>query len=127
MTLEEVRDALGATEPDYVKLAQELGADVLPILKEVIASGDVRAASKAVYLAAMIKSPLSVDILLEAATQPQERIRVAVSAAALDLDLRDAARVLARSLKDMDGMVRAVATRSVEASTSLKALIKLFD
>lgn len=114
MTIEEIRDALGATEPDYPRLAAELGVDSLTQLKSLVLSDDVRIASKAVYLAAMIKGPMSAEILRAAAGLPNQRMRVAVGAAAADLDLKAGAELLGRLLKDADAGVRHIAMRSIE-------------
>lgn len=123
MTIEEIRDALGATEPDYPRLAAEFGAEALTHLRNLVLSGDARVATKAVYLVAMIKEPQSVEILQTAARLPNERIRVAVGAAAADLDIIAAARILAGLLKDADAGVRGIAKRTVDAGQGIKGLI----
>lgn len=123
MTIEEIRDALGATEPDYPRLAAEFGTEGLTHLRNLVLSDDARVATKAVYLVAMIKDPLSVEILQAAAKLPNDRMRVAVGAAAADLDIMAAARILARLLKDGDAGVRGIAMRSVDGVEAIKKAI----
>ena len=121
-TIESIRDALGATEPDYPRLASEFGVDGMALLKNLVESGDVAIATKAIYLATMIGGSEAIDILQRAAELPNERIRVAVSAAAADLDPVAAAAILATLMKDEDGIVRGVALRSIKARQAIKDL-----
>jgi hypothetical protein len=123
VTLDDIRDALGAPEPDYSRLAGELGANALPLLRQLVLSGDARIANKAIHLVAMIPSNMTESILQEAAKFPNERIRVAVSAAAASLEPQAAARVLTTLLQDSDSMVRKIAARSVEANHAIEQLI----
>lgn len=110
MTLEEVRDALGATEPDYPLIAREFGAAAIPFLRQLVVSDDRRIAAKAVYLAAMLNDTWSVQT---AATQASEYTRVAAAGAAPDLEPSEAVTILDKLWDDPDATVRGVAERIV--------------
>ena len=92
----------------------------MPLLKNLVESSDVAIATKAIYLATMIGGSEAIDILQRAAELPNKRIRVAVGAAAADLDPVAAAAILATLMKDADGIVRGVALRSIRARQAIK-------
>jgi HEAT repeats len=123
VTLDTIRDALGAPEPEYSRLAGEFGGDALPLLKQLSLSGDARIANRAIHLVSMIPSDMAESILQEAARFPNERIRVAVSAAAATLEPQQAARVLLTLLQDTNTVVRRIAARSVETNEAIEQII----
>ena len=57
ITMKDVRAQLDRDEPDY-KEAAMLGQDAIPYLSELVKGPDAMLASKAAYLASLIKSEL---------------------------------------------------------------------
>ena len=110
LTLADVQDALGAVEPEYPTLAAEFGAAAIPFLRQLAVSDDIRIATKAVHLAALLGDEQGVAA---AATQPYERVQIAAVAAATDLPVPAAGRILSRAAADPRPAVRAVAGRYI--------------
>ena len=62
ITMKDVRAWLDADEVDYEN-AKKLGSAAIPFLMELVQGGDLGLASKATYLASMIKSEQSAAVL----------------------------------------------------------------
>lgn len=114
LTLDDIRDALGATEPDYPRLVAEIGAEAIPFLRQLIVFEDRRVAAKAVYLGALLGD---VACVRTAAKQASEYLRVAAVGAAADLGPSEATTVLNMLSNDPDGLVRGVARRYMETTS----------
>ena len=124
VTIEKIRSFLDPEEPNYAE-AGKLGPAAIPLLLRLVKENDPLLASKATYLASLIESNESVEVLKLAASSPNDVVRVA--AAAGIKNLKDPPVSLAQSLlKDKDTGVRKVALRSIEIkpSLSLKPLIE---
>jgi len=112
-TMEQVRAVLDPEEPDYEKGAAELGPDAIPHLQALVRGDDAMLASKAAYLASLIKSDASADVVREAAQSNVETVRVAAAAAARNLPSTKASEVLEGLVTDADPGVRKVARDAV--------------
>jgi hypothetical protein len=112
-TMEQVRAVLDPDEPDYEKGAAELGPDAIPHLQALVKGDDPMLASKAAYLASLIKSDASADVVREAAGSNVETVRVAAAAAARNLPSAKASEVLEGLVADADPGVRKVARDAV--------------
>ncbi len=123
LTLGIVRDALEAEEPDYAMLAVDFGPPALPHLEQLTRSPDIRIAAKAVYLAAMIAGPLSASILQTAAQLSDPRMRIAATAAAIDLGAPAAREIWKLLLTDPDPGVKRLVLTSVAADRNISMLI----
>jgi HEAT repeat protein len=112
VTFEQVRRALSPDELNYRMIADELGADALPMLERIVGGTDTTLAAKATYLAGVIGGAGSVAAVEKAASSREPTIRIAAAAVAarLPTELRD--RLLVRLMKDEDSGVRKVAARS---------------
>jgi len=123
-TMEEVRAVLDPEEPDYQKGA-ELGPDAIPHLQALVNGDDAMLASKAAYLASLIKSDASADVVRDAAHSNVEAVRVAAAAGARNLPSTKASEVLEDLVGDADPGVRKVARDSVprRPSSRLAGLI----
>ena len=112
VTMKDVRAELDREEPKYEEAAR-LGSEALPFLEELVKGQDVMLASKAAYLASMIKGDRSAKILIEAASHPDAVVRVAAASGLRNLSEHDAGRVLDKLAADGDQGVRKVAVKSV--------------
>jgi hypothetical protein len=119
VTMNDVRAALDPEEPDYSKAAK-MGANALPHLEVLVSSGDTMLASKAAYLASLIKGSKSVDIVRAAARHDDPAVRVAAAAAASNLAASGASDVLVELVGDPDPGVRKVARAAVPGKPTSK-------
>lgn len=117
VTLEQVKQALSAIEPNYPELAR-LGPEALPHLRTLVAGADPGLASKAAYLASLIRDGSSAEIVAQAAGSRQVEVRVAAAAAAKNLPPPEASRLLTRLVGDTDVGVRKTALKSVPAAAT---------
>ena len=126
VTMKDVRAALDPEEPNYPKAAK-LGADALPHLEVLVSSGDTMLASKAAYLASLIKGAKSADIVRTAAQHDEPAVRVAAAAAASNLAASGASDVLVELVGDPDPGVRKVARAAVPGKPTAKLSKRLRD
>ena len=124
VSMDDVRAALDPEEPDYPKAAQ-LGPEALPHLEVLVNSGDTMLASKAAYLASLIKDAKAADIVGTAARSDDPAVRVAAAAAASNLAASGASAVLVDLVGDPDPGVRKVARASVPEKPTTKLAKKL--
>jgi HEAT repeat protein len=85
LTIEDIKNALSAEEPDYKALAEEFGSEAIPHLEKLAKMDDPLMASKAVYLSSAISDRRSVDILKDAAEDPKPEVRIAAASGASNL------------------------------------------
>lgn len=112
VTMKDVRTQLEPDEPDYGKAAQ-LGVDAIPYLKELVNGPDTMLASKAAYLASLIKTENSISVLENAASSPEPIVRVAVASGLRNLSEENANRVSNLLIEDRDAGVRKVTLKSI--------------
>jgi HEAT repeat protein len=112
ITMQQVLARLDTDEPDYAALAT-LGPEVVPHLATLVRSDDPGIAAKAAYLASMIDSDDSTDVVEAASTSPHETVRVAAAAGLRNLAPAKAVPAADRLLDDEDTGVRKQALRSV--------------
>lgn len=112
VNINSVHALLEPDEPDYVKAA-ELGPDAIPYLKQIIDGPDTMLASKAAYLASLIKSEKSVSVLEAAATSQEPIVRIAAASGLSNLSEKDADRLSDLFIEDKDVGVRKVTIKSV--------------
>jgi HEAT repeat protein len=122
--MEDVRAALDPEEPDYAE-AQKLGPEAAPHLKELVQGPDLGLASKAAYLASLIESEGSLEVLTIAATSAEPVLRVAAASAIRNLPERDAERVMDLVMEDKDAGVRKVTLRSAAQLRSPRLAAKI--
>jgi len=124
ITMKDVRAALDPEEPDYGEAAK-LGSGALPHLEALVSSGDPMLASKATYLASLIKDAKSAAIVEKAARSDDPVVRVAAATAASNLSASSASAVLLDLVTDPDPGVRKVARRAVPDKATGKLAEKL--
>jgi HEAT repeat protein len=122
--MENVRAALDPDEPDYEEAAK-LGPEALLHLEVLVSSADSMLASKATFLASLIKDAKSAEIVEKAARSDDPAVRVAAAAAATNLAASRASAVLLDLVSDPDPGVRKVARASVPEKPSAKLMEKL--
>ena len=125
VTMKDVRAALDPEEPDYEKAAK-LGREALPHLKVLVSTDDnPLLASKATFLASLIKDTKSAEIVERAARSNDPTVRVAAATAASNLPVAGASAVLHELITDPDAGVRKVARKAVPTKPSPKLAEKL--
>ena len=124
ITMQAVRAWLDADEVDYAN-AKKLGSAAIPFLMELVQGGDLGLASKATYLASLIKSKQSADVLEAAAARDEPVVRVAAASCIRNLSQTRAEHMLDRMIDDPDVGIRKVALTSAVNLTSPKVAAKL--
>jgi HEAT repeat protein len=112
ITMKDVRAWLDPEEPNYAGAARSLGPAALPFLLELVRGGDLGLASKATYLASLIKSDKSVEVLEAAAATNEPILRVQAAAGLQNLKPAHAERVLNTLKSDPDPGVRKVMVKA---------------
>lgn len=125
VTMKDVRAQLDREEPDYEE-ASRLGPDAVPYLSELVNGPDAMLASKAAYLASLIKSERSNSVLEKAIRSPEPIIRIAAASGIRNLSEQDASKILDLFVEDKDLGVRKVALKSISGfkSPTLAAKVK---
>lgn len=122
---EQVQTALEAEEPDYKKIANELGTPALPYLERIIVSSNSMLASKATYLAGMIGGEQSIPVIERAARNANVRVRIAAAATTRNLPPEAASVILLTMIDDADIGVRKTALTSVPDKASLGLMARV--
>jgi HEAT repeat protein len=120
ITMQQVLARLDTDEPEYAALAT-LGPEVVPHLAVLVRGDDPGLASKAAYLASMIDTDDSTNVVEAAAASSHENVRVAAAAGLRNLAPAKAAPAAERLLDDADVGVRKQALRAV-ADLGISAL-----
>lgn len=124
ITMQDVRAWLDADEVDYPR-AKRLGSAAIPFLMELVQGGDLGLASKATYLASLIKSGQSAAVLERAAARNEPVLRVAAAAGIRNLPEVQAERVLDLLRNDPDAGIRKVMLKSADRFRSPQVAAKL--
>jgi hypothetical protein len=125
VTMKQVRAHLDPDEPDYAAAAQ-LGPGAIPHLKQLVQGADPMLASKAAYLASLIQSGQSADVLELAARSSHDEVRVAAAAGLRNLS-QVPGPLLDNLLKDLDPGVRKVTLHSLAAKPVAGVKTKVED
>ncbi len=125
VTFEQVRAALDPEEPAYNKAATTLGPKALPHLARLITGDHAMLASKAAYLAGLIGTDQSVEVLQKAVRSGDVRVRLAAAAAAGKLAADAASAVLIHLVDDADVGVQKIALKSVPDTASVALLARI--
>jgi HEAT repeat protein len=112
LAIETVRAELDPDEPDYSKAAK-LGPDAIPYLQEILEGSDAMLASKATYLASLIRGEESIALLEAAAKNREPIIRIAAASGLRNLSEQDVTRVSDLLIEDKDVGVRKVTLKSI--------------
>lgn len=121
-TMKTIRKALDPEEPNYVE-AQKIGPGALPHLKKLVEGDDILLAAKATYLAGLIGTKESVEILNLASRNTIPEIRIAAAASVHNITQRDAAnQILLRLLSDKDWGVCRIALKSTGPWVNLELI-----
>jgi HEAT repeat protein len=110
-TMEDVLAVLTQDEVDYSR-AQQLGSEAVPFLDQLVRGEDLNLASKAAYLASMIESDQSTEVLAAAAARPEPVVRVAAASGIRNLSDANAERMIEHLQDDADPGVRKVLVSS---------------
>lgn len=124
VTLEQVLQVLSPEEPDYSG-AERLGSEALSHLIALVTGSDPMLASKAAYLASLIKSDQSADVLRVAAQSQDPIVRVAAAAGVRNLNLIAADQISLMLLDDADVGVRKVVLKSLPTQVTPQLRVKL--
>lgn len=124
ITMKDVRAHLDPEEVNYSR-ARRLGSGAIPFLMELVRGGDLRLASKAAYLASLISSDQSMEVLEAAAASPEAVVRVAAASGMRNLSGMNAERLLDLVKDDSDAGVRKVAVQSISRFKSPQLAAKV--
>lgn len=124
VTMKDVRAALDPDEVDYAK-AKSLGAAAMPFLMELVQGGDLGLASKATYLASLIKSEQTVAVLEAAAARNEPVLKAAAASGIRNLSVAHADRMLGLLKDDPDVGIRKVALQSAAKFKSPTIVAKI--
>jgi len=113
ITLKQVKNLLSPDEPDYDKAAK-IGQEALPHLKKIIKGKNAMMASKAAYLACMIQSKKTIDVISIAAKSLDPIVRVSVAGGSINLHVKGVEKILQSLLKDKDESVRNKAKKTMK-------------
>ena len=112
ITMQQVLMRLDTDEPDYAALSS-LGPEAMPHLAVLVRGEDPGIAAKAAYLASLIESDETSEVMAAAAASPHETVRVAAAAGLRNLAPAQAAPTAERLLDDRDAGVRKQALKAV--------------
>jgi HEAT repeat protein len=124
ITMKDVRVCLDPDEVDYDS-AKKLGPAAIPFLLELVKGGDLGLASKATYLASLIKSEQSAAVLEAAAKSKEALLRVAAASGLRNLSKVKAEKILDLLINDPDAGIRKVVLKSVDRFKSPQLAAKL--
>lgn len=125
ITMKDVRVWLDAEEVDYSGALSLLGAGSLPFLMELVQGGDLGLASKATYLASMIKSKQTIAVLEAAIARNEPVLRIAVASGIGNLPFAQAEKLFDLLSKDPDAGIRKVAIKSAAQLKSPRVAAKM--
>src|SRR5262245_42586394 len=124
LTLDQVKYALRAFEPDYRSL-QRSGPEILPHLATLVRDPSPTIASRAAYLAGLINHDRSEDVLRAGAASPSPKVRAAVADAIRNFPRPSGSGLLINLLHDDDAGVRKVAIKSAANSSNAALISKI--
>lgn len=124
ITMKDVRAWLDPEEVNYPG-AKALGAAAIPFLMELVQGADLALASKAAYLASLIKGKRAAEVLEAAAARDEPVLQVAAAAGIRNLPPIQAERVLDLLIDHQDAGVRKVVLASAAKLSSPRVAAKL--
>lgn len=124
VTMKDVRAQLDREEPNYQEAAR-LGPEAIPYLNELVNGPDAMLASKAAYLASLIKSDKSVLVLEAASRNSEPIVRIAVASGISNLSEHEANMISDLLIEDRDLGVRKVTLKSISRFKSPEILAKI--
>ena len=124
ITMKDVRAFLDPDEVDYDR-AKKLGPAAIPFLLELVQGGDLGLASKATYLASLIKSEQAAAVLEAAAKSKEALVRVAAASGLRNLSKVKAEKLTDLLINDPDAGIRKVVVKSVDRFKSPQLAAKL--
>jgi hypothetical protein len=124
VTLEQVLAVLSPEEPDYSAF-DNLGAEALSYISDLVTGDSPILASKAVYLASLIQNDQAVEIMRIGAQSADPIIRVAVAAGVRNLNEVDGSKISLILLDDADTGVQKVTLKSMKTTGSSEVKLKV--
>jgi HEAT repeat protein len=121
ITIKQVLDELLPDEPDYDRAAGRLGSEALPHLENIVKGQDPLMASKAAYLASLIKDDRATTVLKVASESEFPEVRTAAAFGTKNIANIAKANEILNSLKqDVDSAVRIQALKAERAIEDIK-------
>jgi hypothetical protein len=125
MTDQELKLALDSEEPQYQEIVAQLDESDVPRVRQFAESGDVALASKAVYLASLLKSEAAHEIVVRAAGSGNELVRVASATAIGNLPTSPRERAAGELIGDANPAMAKMVLRAVgPGSPAMKAKLQ---
>lgn len=119
ITEQELLQALDNEEPRYPELAAKLGASDVAKLRAIAEGTDVARATKAVYLASLVKKGDAHEIVVKAAHSPVELVRIASATALENLPPEPRNRAAEHLIEEANPAISKLVLRAVDASSSV--------
>lgn len=117
MTDEELKFALGNEEPQYGVIVVQLTPADIPRLQALAEGGDVALASKAIYVASLLKEDAAHQIVARAAKSGNELLRVASATALQNLPTAARVQVADTLIQDQNPSISKMVIRAIDAPT----------
>ena len=111
------KEVLDMLQSEDYQAGRSLGAGSVKHLRAIVNGSDRNLAAKATYLAGLLDTDKSAEVVEIAAKSRKPAIRVAAASAAGELSPERAERILDRLLKSRDLGVRKTALRAAERTT----------
>jgi len=111
-----MRDVVRALIPDEANLNQAaaaLGPEALPHLEVLVRGPDPMLASKATYVACLMREQGTIRVLQIAAARPERMVRIAAATAVQRLPPDQAGAILTTLITDSDPEVRRIAIEAI--------------
>jgi len=124
VTMKDVRAFLDAEEVDYDS-AKKLGPAALPFIQALAEGGDMALATKAVYLASLIKGAAAKNIVERAAQSPEALLRVTAASGIKNMTEKQSGKIFFALVDDNDPGIRKMAIKSAAHFSSKKAIAKI--
>ena len=115
MTEQELLEALDNEEPRYPELAAKLGPSDIPKLRAIAEGEDVARATKAVYLASLVKAGDANEIVVKAARSSRELVRIASASALENLPTEPRNRAAAHLIDEANPAISKLVLKAVDA------------
>lgn len=120
---------LGNEEPNYSQIKKKMGKDDIIHLKQIAESRDMMMASKAVYLAGLLKEEDANNIVEKAAKSKKEILKIAAASTLPNLNAAKRNAIALKLIDEEDVSVKKLVIKSLDrtAPVSLKNKVQLIS
>ncbi len=129
LTVNELKMLLGNEEPDYAAIAVKAGNDSTQAIAELAAGPDTMLASKAIYLASLIKDTRAFTIIEKASNSSVSRLRIAAASALPNLSAPNRNKLAEKLIDHEDVSIQKLTLRALDGkiSAALKQKVNMLN